>query len=93
MENGELSDRPQICDIDINFALTRLNEKTAYRLNEKGCGILISSHEILGVITEEYFEFVRAIEGGAGSKIKAELEDIAVAALVGLASIQTGQMD
>lgn len=62
-------------------------------LDKKGWGVFQSKHEALGVITEEYHELVEAIHttdlNEQGDKhIREELEDIAVACIVAIASLK-----
>jgi hypothetical protein len=47
----------------------------------KGRGAFISSHEALGVITEEYLELVMAVRENNTKHIREELMDLAVAAI------------
>lgn len=63
------------------------------RLNKKGYGIFISTHEILGVVNEEHHELVEAIKNNDLENIREELMDIAVACIHGIASIDTKKMD
>jgi hypothetical protein len=86
--------RQQVEPIYIDRAIRDLGIKLEYRLNQKGHGTFASNHEILGIIQEELTEYEAAIHTNACNeeKIK-ELEDIAVAALFGIASIQSGGID
>lgn len=85
--------RPQITEDNINNTFTQIHNKTKYRLNEKGAGILISRHEMLGVITEEYTELCSAIENCDILDVEDELVDITVAGIVSLASLKTGKVE
>jgi hypothetical protein len=67
--------------------------KIFYRLKEKGEGIFISSHEILGIVTEEYLEFCDEVRANDSDRQYDELMDIAVAAIFGMVSLKTGKMD
>lgn len=61
------------------------------RIEEKGRGAFVSSHEILGILTEEMTEFTEAVHAKSSDEEKiAELTDIAVAALIGITSIRCG---
>jgi len=82
--------RPQLDANDFNLTFTQLQKKMRDRLNEKGKGILISRHEMLGIIAEEYNELLRAVESGSLADVEDELVDIAVAGIVSLASLKTG---
>jgi len=86
-------ERPQLTADGIKCTFIQVQNKTQDRLNEKGSGILISRHEALGVITEEYTELISAVESGSQAEVEDELLDITVAGIVGLASLQTGQTD
>lgn len=56
-------------------------------LKMKGTGEFISIHEILGVVTEEWKELTDAVQSNNFHNVKEELEDIAVAAIWGIISI------
>ena len=62
-------------------------------LEEKGKHIFVSSHEILGTLTEEYSEFKIAVQSNDIEEIEKELKDVLVIALHGLASIRSNKMD
>lgn len=85
--------RAQISADDVNLTFTQLQQKTCDRFNEKGKGVLISRHEMLGVITEEYDELVRAVESGSQLDVEDELVDITVAGIVSLASYKTNEVE
>jgi hypothetical protein len=84
--------RFQITEDDIRSVFFQLQKKTASRLNEKGCGIIISRHEMLGVVAEEYAELINAVQEKGLSFVADELIDIGVACIVSLASIRTGKV-
>ena len=86
--------RYQLTNADLKIAANSIHMKALFRAKQKGYGILISSHEVLGILTEEMTEFTEAVHLNQSQidKIK-ELEDIAVAALFGIASIRSGEMD
>lgn len=56
-------------------------------LGEKGRGSLVTPHEILGVLDEEYDELREAVRSNIGRAVYEELKDIAVGALFGMASM------
>lgn len=71
-------------------------EEKAYligRLKQKGYHVLVSSHEMLGIITEEYHELVNTIMKNNLSEINKELSDLVVACLLARISIRTGGQD
>ena len=76
---------------EVNEAMCQIYSKTNCRLSprDKGDGVLVSRHEILGVVIEEVRELERAVESSTLASISDELLDIAVACVVGLASIRT----
>jgi hypothetical protein len=80
-------------DGDIDNAISAILEMLSNRLDEKGRGIFISSHEILGIVAEEYAEFTKAVEDNDVAGQRSELIDIAVAAILGVVARSTGKMD
>lgn len=79
---------------DLTKAHNDVYIKLLYRLDQKGPGVMASSHEILGIIQDEVIEYRDEVhkKSNAGAKIE-ELKDIAVAAIFGIASIQTDGVD
>ncbi|MBM9499728.1 hypothetical protein JWG44_05620 [Leptospira sp. 201903071] len=74
-------------------ALDEINSHTRRVIQKKGFGILKSSHEILGIITEEYAELIDAIRSNNREDIKSEILDIATACQLALASMESGHLD
>jgi hypothetical protein len=60
------------------------------QLSKKGSQKLVSTHEILGIVAEEYHELIGAVTNNSTPDVKEELIDIAVACLLGVASIKEG---
>lgn len=87
------SPRPQITELDIFRALNRVTTKLDERLTEKGRGAFLSRHEIYGIIAEERHEFIEAVQQGELRHVEAELVDIAVAAIFGIACINSGKVE
>jgi NTP pyrophosphatase (non-canonical NTP hydrolase) len=88
--------RHQISHDRVQTSFDDLSVAMEMRLEEKGRGTFASSHEILGVIGEEYHELVEAIKLHGDEKaqrIKHELLDIAVACVFGAACIDEGKVD
>lgn len=56
------------------------------KIKQKGNRVFYSSHEALGVLTEEYSELIQAIQSNRSDLIRAELLDVAVSAIWGVAS-------
>lgn len=89
----ETSNRPDIPQETIMKALDQVMDKLGSRLIQKGSGTFKSSHEILGVVTEEYDELIQAVRSNDNKKLEHELIDIAVACVFGLASILNDTTD
>jgi hypothetical protein len=85
-------ERVQVTESVLKLTEGRIGMMLTKRLNQKGFGAFASSHEILGVVTEEYHELCHAIESNESIAIQDELLDLAVAAIFGLASIDAGGM-
>ena len=83
--------RKQVNTEEIEQVVKALRDKLYMRLEQKGYGAHASSHEILGIITEEYHEFLETVHLNADDMEKVEeLLDIAVAAVFGAVSIVNG---
>ena len=88
--------RHQICHDRVQISFDDLADTMEMRLKEKGRGTFASSHEILGVVTEEYLELIEAVKlhgNDKAQRVKHELLDIAVACIFGAACIDEGGMD
>ncbi len=87
--------RCQLTKTDLQDAIEDVAVKTEYRAKQKGMGVMCSGHEILGIIQDEVQEYrdkVHAKSAVHDDKIE-ELKDIAVAAIWGIASMQSGGVD
>ena len=71
--------RNNITEPAIKKSTEETYNKIIYRLNQKGWHSLSSTHEILGVVAEEYQELIEAIKEGDKEKIKQELLDSSIA--------------
>lgn len=91
MENTQ--SRPQISDNAIDRVIEDVIRKLSFRLEQKGRGIFMSSHEIDGIIGEEVREFQRAIEANDPENQREKLTDIAVVAILGIVSRNSGKMN
>ena len=85
--------RNNITEPAIKKSTEETYNKIIYRLNQKGWHSLSSTHEILGVVAEEYQELIEAIKEGDKEKIKQELLDISVACNFGMACIDSNTLD
>ncbi len=91
-----INDRPTKIDrIKLEGAIIHLREQINKRMKEKGPGALVSSHEILGLMTEEYQELVIAVTAKPPNllKVRKELLDIAVVSILGVACVDLDTLD
>jgi hypothetical protein len=77
--------RPNFSLEEISFQCDRVKEKIYSRLRQKGPRVFVSSHEILGIVVEEYLELIEAVKSGNKDNIDNELLDLAVACIAGMA--------
>ena len=92
MSNGR-SPRPDVTGKELDEAIRDLHTNLDRRLEQHGKGALSSSHEILGILTEEMHEYTVAVQGNLPDQQVKELLDIAVGAIFGVASIKAGKVD
>jgi len=94
LEQNNIPAQRKLIPIELwSKVLADVERMLKYRLSEKGCYSLISSHESYGVIAEELKEMLDAVTSHGperGPKVRKELLDIAVAAVVGLGSFDVG---
>lgn len=74
---------------DLLLILEELEDSVKASIAKHGDNALVSDAEIVGVITEEQYELVKAVHEGNQEEVVNELKDIAVAAVVGIASVRT----
>ncbi|MDY0188928.1 MAG: hypothetical protein RBR16_13510 [Syntrophus sp. (in: bacteria)] len=84
--------REEILSMCLDEAEKRLSAELLKRLREKGPGVFVSIHEMLGVITEEYWELIEAVKDNSGYRIQNELLDLGVAVLFSIASLLQEQL-
>ncbi|WP_139904488.1 MazG nucleotide pyrophosphohydrolase domain-containing protein [Clostridium thermarum] len=77
--------REELTEEQVMNAVDKVAEKLRYRLNQKGYGSFASRHEILGVMTEEFKEFVDAVHSKNYDEMREEIMDLAVGCIFGLA--------
>ena len=70
------------------LAFFSVETKLADRLEKHGLGGYVSAHETLGIVAEEYHELIDAVRSNNQDDVEAELIDIAVACIFGLASLR-----
>ena len=85
--------RPKFTPSGLENALQQVETKMHQRLVEKGDGAFVSRHEVLGVCAEEWVELNIAVQFDALPPVKAELLDLAVACVLGLACIEDGNLE
>jgi len=86
--------RPQVSDKAIGEALRFVAGELDRRLKEKGQGAFVSRHELYGVLDEEVQELRAAVHDNMPYReMIAELADVAVPAIFGIACIKEDAMD
>lgn len=85
--------REQIDTLRLDGAMTMLEDQLLFRLGEKGYGTFASSHEILGIVAEEYTELIEAVRSNKKENVKNELLDIAVACVFAVACMEQNSLD
>lgn len=80
-------ERELIKEEKLNTAMDVFRATLLYRLNQKGKGIFVSSHEVLGVINEEMHELTDAVKSNDPEKILDEIMDVVIASFYGYASL------
>ncbi len=85
--------RPELQRPDFEAVIETISKALFTKLGEKGWHISVSAHEILGLTEEEFHEFASAVHANDHGKMRAELLDLAVACLFGVASIDSEKMD
>jgi len=85
--------RQQITQKQAKDADSTVRMKLIDRLEEKGYGALVSRHEILGVLTEEYAEAIEAVTLKSIQEVRDELIDLAVGCIFGVACIDAEAVD
>ncbi|MCH9022452.1 MAG: hypothetical protein IID32_06780 [Planctomycetes bacterium] len=83
--------RPAISSDLIDEAAGMVDLALSNALTKKGPGCFASTHEALGVITEEYIELVEAVRSNDDSKVMAELMDIAGGCIFAMACLLSGE--
>jgi len=86
-------ERKTIRKEDISKALDAVSEALITKLREKGDHTFSSTHEILGVISEEHQELINAVTSNDHVEVARECLDLAVAAVYALACIEAGTLD
>ena len=88
-----MTKRPQIDPQEITAVLVDLGSSINDRQEEKGHSIYNTSHETLGIISEEFDEYKEAVHLNEQKHQYDELMDIAVACIIAMASLKSGKME
>lgn len=79
--------RNQLSDVEILKSIKMVSEKIDVRLIEKHRGAYVGNHETYGSLAEEFKELLDAMQADDNMGFYAELVDIAVACILGMASM------
>jgi predicted peroxiredoxin len=83
--------RPMVTAEAVEDAIKFVSDEMTRRLQQKGRGALVSRHEIVGIIEEELDELKREMHANSNDReVIAELADVAVPAIFGIACIRSG---
>jgi hypothetical protein len=82
--------RDQVSKANLEAAVDDFTAHLREILARKGMGRFASSHEALGVCTNEYHEVVEAVHRTGQTEIRCELLDLAVACVFAVASQREG---
>jgi len=88
-----LNTRLQLTPESFEAAINAVRSKLEYRQKQKGMGTYSSCHETLGIIKEEFNEYLDEVHIKNDVGQLQELADIAVACIWGIASITSGGQD
>jgi hypothetical protein len=87
-------ERPQVSSTALQEAIRFVISELNRRLEEKGHGAFVSRHELYGVLDEEVQELRAAVHDNMPNPdMIAELADVAVPAIFGIACIKEDAMD
>ena len=86
--------RPQLNPGDLENAIAEITVMVGIRAAQKGLASYGSCHEILGILREEFKEYLDAVHAKESPERKIdELIDIAVGCIFAISSIRTGSVD
>lgn len=85
--------RPQISELQIQQVVANFEMALRERLQQKGHGAFVSTHEIVGVVAEEYDEMMDALRQNNRPNFRSELLDVAVGCVFGVACVDAGTLD
>ena len=85
--------RPIVRQSDTDTHIEILRTALMQRVAKHGPGAYAGPHETLGILVEEFDELRDAVRSNKGADVYAELLDIAVGAVFGMASLfETGHL-
>lgn len=84
---GSTTMRKRISGATVERAINLIRVNLSKQFQKHGTGCLVSNHEILGDITEEYHELIDAVRDNDDEQVVHELMDIGVSCVWGIASI------
>ena len=79
--------RPEVTDESLLEAINQATIAIGRRIEQKGRGAFVSSHEALGVIAEEYHELIDAVKNNDPMDVANESLDVAVGCIFTVASM------
>jgi phosphoribosyl-ATP pyrophosphohydrolase len=87
-KNMKNFDNPRIKVVDetVEYTIRRVHGELLNRIKKKGDKSYASNHEALGIITEEFWELVQAIQSNKQKDIISEAFDVAIGCLWLIAS-------
>ncbi|MFH0972064.1 MAG: MazG nucleotide pyrophosphohydrolase domain-containing protein [Candidatus Micrarchaeota archaeon] len=85
--------RPELTSTQMSQAMGEAQDWLFDRIKEKGKGSFSSTHEIRGVMDEEYNELREAMHQKDIDAIAHELKDIFVGAVFALACLRSGYLE
>jgi NTP pyrophosphatase (non-canonical NTP hydrolase) len=83
-------ERPELSDDHLRIALESIIQSVQKRIDKHGRGMVVSDHEALGVLEEEYHELTDAVTANDRDAIIEEWLDVAVTCIITVASVVAG---
>jgi hypothetical protein len=84
--------RVEISDLGIAKCIALVEGKISMRLKQKHRGSYIGNHETYGIVAEEFDELLDALRANDNQEFFAELMDIAVGCIIGMASMYANKL-
>ena len=85
--------RVELTEESVAYTMKRLGEEFQKRLDEKGNLSLTSTHEVLGILEEEFLELKLAIHANNHEDFESEVLDITVGCIVAVMSKRVEGLD